>query len=232
MYRRAPIAFAIAASLVLHVLMAVFWEPSGAPSEAAEPVLTITLSPQAQAPAPRPADQIRPAQAAAQAQPKPAKPATLDAAPAARQQDPAESTPPTTVVLTAKAVADVFQPQIAPPMQCTPRESANAVHRCAHEPEFAPAQDLLENLFAGDEAAADFDDDMRRVQTLLARAEGLAALDPTDAAQAALVAEQRAELRREVLRLDDAYRSANLLRLFPMGWKALKGLRQQQEEAE
>lgn len=234
MYRRAPIAFAVAASVALHVVLAVYWQPSHPPSAPPERSLNISLAPSAQ---PRPETQAEQPPASSTpvepkpvtlAPPKPARPVN----PATSRQEPAETIPRTAIVLTAKAVADAYQPERAPTAPCLPMERANIVHRCAHELAFAPEADLLENLFADETDKASFDDDMQRAQTLLAKAQGLAALDPNDPLQSALVAEQRAELRREVLRLDDQYRSVNLLRLLPMGWKAIKGVQQKLEESQ
>ncbi len=136
------------------------------------------------------------------------------------------------MVITSQTVANAFRIDDVPEPPCTPAEKANIVHRCAHELAIAPEGNLLENLIGDEAGTASFDDDMRHVQTLLAKAEGLAALDANDPVQTALVAQQRAELRREVLTLDDQYRSANLLRLLPMGWKAAKGLRQKLADAD
>ncbi|MEQ8689878.1 MAG: hypothetical protein RIC89_03445 [Pseudomonadales bacterium] len=70
----------------------------------------------------------------------------------------------------------------------------------------------------------DFNKDMQRVEQLVTRRATLSSLNPQDPVQVALVAEQRRELRDQIMRIDKKYTEANLLRLIPISRKVLKGL--------
>ena len=232
MFRRAPIAVAVLLSVVLHVVGAIYWDIN--PDEADEPpsrTMEIVLQ------KPEPAEPLEEDDNEPEPLPEPAPPAT--APPIARPEPPAVVTAAPTqeardereaaneVVLTASAISDTYQTADEPPLTCTPIDKETVVHQCAYEPDLALADDALLPDFFGDRRAADaFESDMDRVQQLARQADQLRALDPTDPLEAALIAEQRAEIRREVMRIDETYKQANLLRVFPMGFKALRALRE------
>ena len=71
-----------------------------------------------------------------------------------------------------------------------------------------------------------FDKDMDRVATLAARSERLVALNPDDPVEEALLREQRAYLREEILRIDKRYTQFNLLKLVPIGRRVVEGLKE------
>lgn len=66
---------------------------------------------------------------------------------------------------------------------------------------------------------------MALVDDLIAQADQLAAVDPTDEVQAALIRERQYQLQQDVLSIDRRHAQFNLLRLIPIGMKTFKGLR-------
>ena len=65
---------------------------------------------------------------------------------------------------------------------------------------------------------------MARVENLMGRQEELADLDSFEGLESALIAQERAYIREEILRIDRKYAQVNLLKLIPIGRKVLKGL--------
>ena len=70
-----------------------------------------------------------------------------------------------------------------------------------------------------------------QVGSLVAQSINIAALDPNNPAEAALIREQKQHLRGEILRIDSQLASVNLLRTIPIVTKAAKGLREQVKES-
>ena len=116
---------------------------------------------------------------------------------------------------------------------CTPVEMIAGVKICPvndkpHTGERAAFYAQLFNKAFGHAVAErqTFDQDMARLDKLLASAENLASMTPPDQIQAAFLRERTSHIRSEIMRIDRRYATFNLLRLLPMGVKAIKGLKQ------
>ena len=127
----------------------------------------------------------------------------------------------------ADALADRFEG-----VACTPAERHSGLRNCA--PSFAGSIDqrsaFYTQLFKQGFSHIwlenpSFLKDMALVDDLIAQADQLAAVDPTDEVQAALIRERQYQLQQDVLSIDRRYAQFNLLRLIPIGMKTFKGLR-------
>ncbi len=119
---------------------------------------------------------------------------------------------------------------------CTPAQHHADLYNCPaqaallEDPTAQFYADLLHQTLAHlDNRSPSLKRDLDRAGALLAQAEQLAALNPSDQVQAALVREQRALISQQVMDIDRRYSQFNLLRLLPIGAKVLKGLQQQAE---
>ncbi|MCZ6641918.1 MAG: hypothetical protein O7F71_10115 [Gammaproteobacteria bacterium] len=74
------------------------------------------------------------------------------------------------------------------------------------------------------ETRSEFHRDMAMVDSLMGRQEELAAINPSDELEFALIAEERSYLREEIFRIDRKYEQTNLFKLIPVGRKVIKGL--------
>lgn len=90
--------------------------------------------------------------------------------------------------------------------------------------------ELFKQTFSAAANSRNFDKDMDRIVRLAAERDELVALNPLDPAQMALVREQRAYIREEILRIDRSYAQFNLLKLIPVSRKVIAGLRNKLQE--
>lgn len=231
-------------SLAAHVIvvMSVRWQERASPSVIEKPSLQVRLQPPDQKALPTP----RVARADSQAPepaPEPAKepaqtPAQVPAAPAESvvMADPPsiELRGPTTISESAEFVV----PQVSGTFNvlsqardlygkaCSEKEKLSAAVICLEEadPGRRRYADLVASLTPRAAAAPSLKASLDRVDEIMAEVDRLAALDPDDPAQAALLAQQRRHLREEILLIDQRLASVNLLRLVPMARKFVSGL--------
>ncbi|NKB98380.1 MAG: hypothetical protein GKR90_07795 [Pseudomonadales bacterium] len=90
--------------------------------------------------------------------------------------------------------------------------------------------ELFKQTFGAEAKDRNFDTDMDRIGRLAAERDELVALNPQDPAQIALVREQRAYIREEILRIDRSYAQFNLLKLIPIGRKVIAGIGKKVQE--
>ena len=125
---------------------------------------------------------------------------------------------------------EAFEASIAP--SCTPTQRATQVRICDSDESDVTQQAALtayEGTFSDafrdlSTTSSEFHRDMARVENLNRRQEELADLDSFEGLESALIAQERAYIREEILRIDRKYAQVNLLKLIPIGRKVLKGL--------
>lgn len=69
-----------------------------------------------------------------------------------------------------------------------------------------------------------FQRDMDNLESLMRKQEALAAIEPLDALNAAILAQEQRDIRAEIFRIDSKYAQVNLLKLIPMGANLVKKL--------
>lgn len=172
-------------------------------------------------------------------------PLTQTPPPKAQDRDNSESSAPPPVTTTTLQLPDArelvsqlattenrtaFQAYVHP--ECDNAEQASLARLCDPYDDQVLQQSMTDAELSVFEAAfrrlsttrRDFNKDMQRVEQLVTRRATLSPLNPQDPVQVALVAEQRRELRDQIMRIDKKYTEANLLRLIPISRKVLKGL--------
>lgn len=172
-------------------------------------------------------------------------PLTQTPPPKAQDRDNSESSAPPPVTTTTLQLPDArelvsqlattenrttFQAYVQP--ECDNAEQASLARLCDPYDEQVLQLSMTDAELSVFEAAfrrlsttrRDFNKDMQRVAQLVTRRATLSPLNPQDPVQVALVAEQRRELRDQIMRIDKKYTEANLLRLIPISRKVLKGL--------
>ena len=115
---------------------------------------------------------------------------------------------------------------------CTLAEKASQIRNCARETiafEAYPAgehTEWLKALFKDDPFAGDnFDEDMQKIDALIAQSATLDELNDPTALGAHVIAAQRRDIRAEIARIDNKYRSVNLLAILPKVIRAARNAR-------
>ena len=116
---------------------------------------------------------------------------------------------------------------------CTPAEKASQIRNCARE-RVALEPNLvgehtqwLKALFKADPFAGDnFDDDMKKIDALIAQSATLDELDDSGAPGSHFITSQRREIREEIARIDNKYRSVNLFAVLPKVIRATRNARE------
>lgn len=252
--KRRQITAGLLVSLVLHGLLFAVLDERGSWGPSAYPTLDLTLQTQVQSLEPESTevaldepestrDEWVANPTSAELQPQ--LPLAQSPLPKAKDRDNSESSPlppvTTTTLQLPSAHALVsqlattenrtaFQAYVQP--ECDSAEQSSLARICDPYDEQVLQQSMTDAELSVFEAAfrrlsttrRDFNKDMQRVEQLVTRRATLSPLNPQDPVQVALVAEQRRELRDQIMRIDKKYTEANLLRLIPISRKVLKGL--------
>ena len=233
----------VAGSLALHGIVLFYFvdRQPARPTKQVTPTIDLTLA--REPPSVPPAESISPdSDQDPEPDPEPAPPVKPPAV--AEAHDPRRAEMPTDVRPSGRQLAamllgsisdeavgaawGVYQrPECPDPLVESGIRLCNGERAEPHDAESARYAALFREAFAHVIVERDrFDHDMKRVANLLATADQLAAVNPDDELQAALIRSQHAQIMDQVQRIDARYASVNLLRVFPMGIKAFRGLKE------
>ncbi len=113
---------------------------------------------------------------------------------------------------------------------CTLSQRASRVRICApDDDDLTRRLTAYEGMFSyafrpQSSVSSIFQRDMDNLESLMRKQEALAAIEPLDALEAALLVQEQRDIRAEIFRIDSKYAQVNLLKLIPMGANLVKKL--------